>query len=80
MSYMRKLSEEVRTRDGEMRKPIPMASEESSMLFDSFYLDFIHPIELKGKVFYLAGLPLATLLDLVARTVVRFFVPNDVTA
>jgi hypothetical protein len=39
------------TRDGEMRKPVRMISEESSLLFDNFYLDVIHLIKLKGKVF-----------------------------
>jgi hypothetical protein len=33
-----------------------------------------------GPYHHLAYLPLATLLDLVAQTVVRLFVPNDVTS
>ena len=49
-SRIRKLWEEVRTRYFDMRNPAPLASGELSLFLANFYLDFIHPIELNGKV------------------------------
>jgi hypothetical protein len=46
---MRKLWEEVRTREGEIRKPVHLSYEECRQ-FDDLYLDFIYPIVLLGKV------------------------------
>jgi hypothetical protein len=43
---MTKLWEEVRTRDYEMRKPVPFASVEISLMREFFYLERIHPIAL----------------------------------
>jgi hypothetical protein len=48
-SLIIKLREEVRTRNGEIRKPVPFASNEGSLRLENFYLDFIHPMLLKGK-------------------------------
>jgi len=48
-SLMIKLWDEVRTNDGEMRNPVPLASDENSLMQECFYLDFIQPMVLKGK-------------------------------
>jgi hypothetical protein len=49
-SRITKLWAEVRTRDYEIRNPVPLAYSLDLLLFDNFDPDFIHPMALKGKV------------------------------
>jgi hypothetical protein len=43
-SWSTKLCEDVSTREGEMRKPVPLSVPADELSEEDFYLDCIHPM------------------------------------